>query len=73
MIGSLLVISFLNELLLSCLRTRIAIVSTKLHGFNYCYLTLIILFNIDHLFALSKVVTIMDCNLTIGKEKLITR
>ena len=34
-----------------------AILSTQLDGFNYCYLTLIILFNIDHLFADSEVVT----------------
>ena len=35
----------------------IAIVSTQLNGFNYWYLTLIFLFNINHLFADSKVVT----------------
>ena len=42
------VISFLNELQLICLRTSIAIVSIQLNGFNYCYLTRIILFNITH-------------------------
>ena len=54
---SLLVISFLNELGLICLHTSIAIVSTQLNGFYYYNLTLIILFNINHLFALSEVVT----------------
>ena len=34
-----------------------AIVSTQLNGFNYCYLTQIILFNINHLFADSEEVT----------------
>ena len=51
------VISFLNKLELICLHTNIAIVSTQLNGFNYCYLTLIILFNINHLFAHIKVVS----------------
>ena len=51
------VISFLNELEPICLHTSIAIISTQLNGFKYCYLTLIILFNINHLFAQSKVVT----------------
>ena len=33
------------------------LLSTQLNGFNYCYLTLIILFNINHLFAYSEVVS----------------
>ena len=53
---SLLVISFLNELELICLHTSIA-VSTQLNGLNYCYLTLISIFNIKHLLAQSEVVT----------------
>ena len=48
---SLLVISFLIELNLICLYTSIDIVSTQLNGFSYCYLTFIIPFNINHLFA----------------------
>ena len=55
--NSWLVISFFNELELICLHIRIAIVPTQLNGLNYCYLTLIILFNINHLFADSEVVT----------------
>ena len=51
---SLLVISFLNKLELICLYTSIP---TQLNGFNYCYLKLIILFNIDNLLADSEVVT----------------
>ena len=31
--------------------------STQLNGFNYCYLALIILFNINHLLAHSEMVT----------------
>ena len=54
--NSLLVISFLNELEQICLYIRIVIVSTQLNGFNYCYLILIILFNII-LLADNKVVT----------------
>ena len=38
------------------LHTSVAIVSTQLNGFNYCYLTLIILFHIDNLFAHSEVI-----------------
>ena len=45
------------ELELICLHIRIAIVSTQLNGLNYCYLILIILFNINHLFVDSEVVT----------------
>ena len=54
--NTLLVISFLNELELICLHTSIAIDSTPLNGFNYCCLTLLFQFNINHLFALSEVV-----------------
>ena len=54
---SLLVLSFLNELELICLHTSIAIVSTQLNSFNYCFLKLIILFNINPLFVHSEVVT----------------
>ena len=56
---SLLVITLLNELELICLHTHIAIISTCLNGFSYCYLTLIILFNINHLFADREVLTII--------------
>ncbi len=45
------VISFLNELELIYLHSGIAIVSTQLNDFNYCYLILVILFNINRLFA----------------------
>ena len=48
------------KLKLICLHTGIAIVSTQLIGFNYCYLTFIILFNNNHLFSLSEVVTSID-------------
>ena len=53
---SLSVISFLNELELICLHSSVAIVTTQLNGFNYCFLTHIILFNMNHLFADSEVV-----------------
>ena len=56
---SLMVISFLNELELICLHSRIAIVSTQLNGFNYCYLRQIILFKITHLFEHIEVVAII--------------
>ena len=46
----------LNELELICLHTCIAIASTLLNVCNYCYLTLIIQFNIKTLFAHSEVV-----------------
>ena len=49
--NSFFVISFLNELGRICLHTSILIGSTKLNGFNYCYLTLRIVFNVNHLFA----------------------
>ena len=56
--NSLLVISFLNELqIVFFLHISIAIVSTLLNGFNYSYQTLMILFNINDLFADSEVVT----------------
>ena len=48
--------SFLNELELICLYTCIAIVSIQLNGLIYCYKTLIILLNINHLFTDSEVV-----------------
>ena len=51
LVNSLLVVLPLNELELICLHTIIVIVSTQLNGFNYCYITFIILFNINHLFA----------------------
>ena len=54
---SLLIISFLNELELSCLHFSITIVSTQLNDFNCCYLTVIFLFNINYLLAHSEVVT----------------
>ena len=53
---SLLVILFLNELEQICLHTWIAIVFTQLNGFNNWYTILIIQFNINHLFAHSKMV-----------------
>ena len=37
--------------------TSTTIVSTQLNGFNYCYQTLIILFNINHLLAHNEVDT----------------
>ena len=39
------------------MHTSIDIVSTQLNGFTYAYLTLIILFNINYLFAESEVIT----------------
>ena len=55
---SLLVISFLNDLELIGLHSTIAIVSTQLNGFNYHYLTLVTLFNINNFFfAYNEVVT----------------
>ena len=53
----LLLISFLNELELIGFNTSIATVSTQLNGFHYCSQTLIILFNINHLFTHSEQVT----------------
>ena len=50
---SLSVISFLNELRLIRLHTRIAMVSTLLNSFNYCYQRLIIQLIITHSFAYS--------------------
>ena len=52
-----MVISFLNEEEYIFLHSSIAIVSTQLNSFNYCSLTLIILFNINHLFAHCEVFT----------------
>ena len=42
---------FLKELELICLHMSIAIISTKLNGCNYFYLTPIIVFSINHLFT----------------------
>ncbi len=39
------------------LHSNLAFVSIQLNGFNYCYLTLIIQFDIDNLFADREVVT----------------
>ena len=50
------------ELELICLHTSIALLSTQLNGFNYCYLTLQILLNINSLFADSEVVTSIAIN-----------
>ena len=55
--NSLQVISLLNKLELICLHTSIAITSRQLNGFIYCNQTIIILFNINNLFAESEVVT----------------
>ena len=55
--NSLLVILFKNELGLIYLQTSIGIVSIQLDGFNHFYLTQIILFNINHLFTDSEVIT----------------
>ena len=41
-----MIISFFNELELICLQISIALVSIESQCFNYCYLTLIILFNV---------------------------
>ena len=54
---SLLAILFLNELKLISLHSSIIIVSTQLNSLKYCYLTLIILFNINYLFVHSEVDT----------------
>ena len=52
--NSLLVISFFNEF--EPIYLHISIDTVQLNGFNYCYLTLTILFDINHLFAHSEVV-----------------
>ena len=57
LVNSLLVISFLIELKLISLYPSIAMISTQLNGFNYCYLILIIQFNTNHLFADREMVT----------------
>ena len=59
MICRKLVNSFVDGLEIICLHTSIAIVSTGSNGFNYCYLKLIILFNINHLFSHNEVITVM--------------
>ena len=50
-------ISFLNEIEQIYLHTSIAVVSPQSNGFFNGYLTLIILFNINYLFAHDEVVT----------------
>ena len=56
------VISFLNALELISWHISIAIVSTQLNGFNYCYIILIIPFNINHLFEHSGLYTHIAIN-----------
>ena len=46
-----LIISFLYVLELLCFHTSVAVASAYLNSFNYCYLTLINIFNINHLFV----------------------
>ena len=53
---SLEVISFLNKLEPICLHSTTAMVSTQLNGFKYCYLTIIILVNINLLFVYREVI-----------------
>ena len=53
--NSLKAILFLNELELMV--SSIVIVCTSFNSFTYCYLTLIILFNINYLFAHSEIVS----------------
>ena len=48
------------------------IVSTYLIGFNYCYLTSIILFKIDYLFAHSEMVTNIGIQHYLFNSKLLT-
>ena len=48
--------NFIFKLELICLHTSIDSVFIQLNGFNYCYLTLLILFNINRLFVDSEVV-----------------
>ena len=60
---SLSVISFLNKPGLICLQTSIAIFSILLNGFNYFYLTLIIQFNINHLFLTMKRLNVLTFKL----------
>ena len=55
----LLVISFLNESELICFHITTEIVSTHLIGFHYCYPKLLILFNINHVFADSEQVSVL--------------
>ena len=61
-VDNLKVISFFNGFKLICLLASNAIVSIQLNGFNYCYQTLIILFNINHLFAHREVVISIAVN-----------
>ena len=57
LVNSLKIISSLNELQLISLHTSMAIVYTRLNGFSYCYLPLIILFKISYWLVHSEVVT----------------
>ena len=50
------VISIINDLKLISFHISILTVSRQLNGFNYCYLTLIILSNTKQLFVHSKVI-----------------
>ena len=49
--------NFILKLELISLHTKTATVSTYLNGFNFCNVTIVILFNINHLFGHSEVVT----------------
>ena len=64
-VSELLIGNFIFKWELICLHTSITIVSLQLNHFNYCYLALIILFNINHLFADNDVV------ISIAKTKLV--
>ena len=59
-VNSLLVILYLNELeiiYLDTIKNCYCLYATQMNGFNYCNQTLIILLNINHLFAHSEEVT----------------
>ena len=49
----------LNDLEKKSLPSALAIVSTLFNDFTYCHLSKIVLFNINRLFADSKVVTVI--------------
>ena len=53
------IVSFLNVLELICLHISIVMISTQLNDLNYCYLSLIILFDMNLLFSHSELVTII--------------
>ena len=55
--NSFSVISLLNESEQIFLLTSFVIIHTQLNDFNNCYQTIMILFNINHLFADTEVVT----------------